>query len=196
MKTTMNIPADLLKEAIEASQAQTQTMAVVMGLQELIEKAPQRVKIPPRIEIVKLDTWTPEVTVPLNGGRRLPLDQYFAKPDGPIPNSGRIRQLIEDGVVAIVQPIRAELKSGIIKSSKLAQFDRVIGSLENADPDWNSELTWAMVAKLAETCRKARIPTPGLVDRMILAACESSGNRLWTLDLKLEKLAKHLGLAK
>ena len=56
MKTTMNLPADLLKEAIEASQAQTQTMAVVMGLQELIEKAPQRVKIPPRIEIVKLDT--------------------------------------------------------------------------------------------------------------------------------------------
>ncbi len=123
--------------------------------------------------------------------------EYFAKPVRTHSKTlDELDQLIEDGVVAIVQPIRAELKSGIIKSSKLAQFDRVIGSLENADPDWNSELTWAMVAKLAETCRKARIPTPGLVDRMILAACESSGNRLWTLDLKLEKLAKHLGLAK
>ncbi len=57
MKTTMNIPADLLKEAIEASQAQTQTMAVVMGLQELIRK--KRLKELRSLrgsEIVKLDT--------------------------------------------------------------------------------------------------------------------------------------------
>lgn len=53
----MNIPADLLKEAIEASQAQTQTMAVVMGLQELIRK--KRLKELRSLrgsEIVKLDT--------------------------------------------------------------------------------------------------------------------------------------------
>lgn len=34
----MNIPKDLLKEALQASGAATQTMAVVMGLQELIRK--------------------------------------------------------------------------------------------------------------------------------------------------------------
>ncbi|MBI3534518.1 MAG: hypothetical protein HY072_03390 [Deltaproteobacteria bacterium] len=34
----MNIPADLLKEAVQISEASSQTMAVVMGLQELIKK--------------------------------------------------------------------------------------------------------------------------------------------------------------
>ena len=34
----MNIPRDLLEEAVEVSQASSQTMAVVMGLQELIRK--------------------------------------------------------------------------------------------------------------------------------------------------------------
>ena len=34
----MNIPRDLLEEAVEVSGASSQTMAVVMGLQELIRK--------------------------------------------------------------------------------------------------------------------------------------------------------------
>lgn len=34
----MNIPRDLLEEAVQVSGAPTQTMAVVMGLQELIRK--------------------------------------------------------------------------------------------------------------------------------------------------------------
>ncbi len=34
----MNIPTDLLKEAVELSGAASQTMAVVLGLQELIKK--------------------------------------------------------------------------------------------------------------------------------------------------------------
>jgi hypothetical protein len=38
MKTTMNIPKDLLKEAIILSGAASQTMAVILGLQELIKK--------------------------------------------------------------------------------------------------------------------------------------------------------------
>jgi hypothetical protein len=38
MKTTMNIPKDLLKEAISLSGAASQTMAVILGLQELIKK--------------------------------------------------------------------------------------------------------------------------------------------------------------
>jgi hypothetical protein len=38
MRTSMNIPKDLLKEAIELSGASSQTMAVVLGLQELIKK--------------------------------------------------------------------------------------------------------------------------------------------------------------
>jgi hypothetical protein len=38
MRTTMNIPKDLLEEAVRLSGAATQTMAVVMGLEELIRK--------------------------------------------------------------------------------------------------------------------------------------------------------------
>ncbi len=38
MKTTMNIPKDLLQEAISLSGAASQTMAVILGLQELIKK--------------------------------------------------------------------------------------------------------------------------------------------------------------
>lgn len=34
----MNIPKELLSEAVRVSEAPTQTMAVVMGLQELIRK--------------------------------------------------------------------------------------------------------------------------------------------------------------
>lgn len=38
MRTSMNIPTDLLKEAVKLSGASSQTMAVVLGLQELIRK--------------------------------------------------------------------------------------------------------------------------------------------------------------
>ncbi len=38
MRTSMNLPKELLEEAVAMSGAPTQTMAVVMGLQELIRK--------------------------------------------------------------------------------------------------------------------------------------------------------------
>ncbi len=38
MRTTMNIPKDLLAEAVEVSGASSQTMAVIIGLEELIRK--------------------------------------------------------------------------------------------------------------------------------------------------------------
>jgi hypothetical protein len=38
MRTSMNIPRELLEEAVELSGASSQTMAVVMGLQELIRR--------------------------------------------------------------------------------------------------------------------------------------------------------------
>ena len=37
-KTTMNLPEELLKEAVQVSGAQTKTMAVILGLEELIRK--------------------------------------------------------------------------------------------------------------------------------------------------------------
>lgn len=38
MRTSMNIPKDLLREAVELSGASSQTTAVIMGLEELIRK--------------------------------------------------------------------------------------------------------------------------------------------------------------
>ena len=38
MRTTLDIPQDLLKQALQVSQAKTKTMVVVLGLQELIHR--------------------------------------------------------------------------------------------------------------------------------------------------------------
>jgi hypothetical protein len=38
MRTTMNIPKDLVREAMRLSDAASQTQAVIMGLEELIRK--------------------------------------------------------------------------------------------------------------------------------------------------------------
>jgi len=42
MKTTMNIPKELLREAVLVSGASSQTMAVIMGLHELIKRQRMR----------------------------------------------------------------------------------------------------------------------------------------------------------
>lgn len=39
MRTTLDIPEDLLNEAVRASGAKTKTMAIVLGLKELVYKA-------------------------------------------------------------------------------------------------------------------------------------------------------------
>jgi Arc/MetJ family transcription regulator len=39
MKTTLNIPDDLIKEAMTASQSRTKTEAVITGLKELIRQS-------------------------------------------------------------------------------------------------------------------------------------------------------------
>ncbi len=38
MRTSMNIPKELLEEACEAAGVKTQTMAVILGLQELVRQ--------------------------------------------------------------------------------------------------------------------------------------------------------------
>jgi len=38
MRTTIEIPDTLMKEALRASQAKTKTMVIVLGLQELINR--------------------------------------------------------------------------------------------------------------------------------------------------------------
>ena len=38
MRTTVEIPDDLLSEALRTSQARTKTMAIVLGLKELINR--------------------------------------------------------------------------------------------------------------------------------------------------------------
>lgn len=38
MRTTLELPSDLLEEAMKVSHVRTKTMAIVLGLQELINK--------------------------------------------------------------------------------------------------------------------------------------------------------------
>ena len=38
MRTTLDLPEDLLKEALRVSHARTKTMAIVLGLKELIHR--------------------------------------------------------------------------------------------------------------------------------------------------------------
>jgi len=38
MRTTLELPSDLLQEAMKVSHVKTKTMAIVLGLQELIHK--------------------------------------------------------------------------------------------------------------------------------------------------------------
>ena len=59
-KVSMNIPSDLLDEAVRTSGATTKTMAVILGLEELIQrkrldallqpKTPASVKLSPRAQ--------------------------------------------------------------------------------------------------------------------------------------------------
>lgn len=38
MRTTLDLPEDLLKEALRVSHARTKTMAIVLGLKELVHR--------------------------------------------------------------------------------------------------------------------------------------------------------------
>jgi predicted nucleic acid-binding protein len=102
----------------------------------------------------------------------------------------RLDDLICEDLVAIVQPVQAEVLSGRIKKEREPEIRAAFGALRSLDLDWNAPATWDAVARCAVHAREAGVPCAGLVDRMVLLAAEHGGAALWTLDGPLLKLAQ------
>jgi predicted nucleic acid-binding protein len=106
---------------------------------------------------------------------------------------GAMAEAIADGEVCIVMPIYAELLSGARHDD--LEVRALLSTLRFVDLDWNTRTVWERVAALGEVAHTRRLPIPGLVDRMILAAAEESGEPLWALDGPLRRLARARHLA-
>ncbi|MCC7343601.1 MAG: PIN domain-containing protein [Deltaproteobacteria bacterium] len=106
-----------------------------------------------------------------------------------------LESLIQEGAVVTCLPIRAEVFSGNINPKLRVRLQESFDAMDKVDPDWNRVATWDTIADFAARARRAGIPVPGLVDRMILASALQGEARLWTLDLRLQRLANALGLS-
>lgn len=99
-------------------------------------------------------------------------------------------ELIINDEVAIIEPIRAEILSGHIVASSKSEIVEALNLLHIIDVDWREREIWDEIIKLAEIARKARLPIPGLVDRMIIMSALRADAKLATLDKSLLSLAK------
>lgn len=104
-----------------------------------------------------------------------------------------IADAITEGEVCITLPIYAELLSGSKHGDR--ELATLLSSLRFVDLDWSAREPWDRVAALGQHAFARRQRIPGLVDRMILAAAEASGEILWALDGPLMRLARSLGIA-
>lgn len=103
--------------------------------------------------------------------------------------------MIEERRTVTCLPILAEMLSGKPAAATRATITHAFESMTFIDPDWKVLDVWHKVADLAQEAYKAKMPVPSLVDRMILLSAREAGARLWTLDLKLDRLARFLGVA-
>lgn len=106
-----------------------------------------------------------------------------------------LESLIQEGAVVTCLPVRAEVFSGKINPKLRVRLQEAFDAMDKVDPDWNLIAAWDAIASFADRARRAGLSVPGLVDRMILASGLHGEARLWTLDIKLQRLAKVLGIA-
>ena len=104
-----------------------------------------------------------------------------------------LAESITAGDVAIVLPVYAELLSGARHDDD--ELRTLLSSLRFVDLDWSARTVWERVATLGDAAFTRRMRIPRLVDRMILAAAEESGEPLWALDGPLLRLARARGIA-
>lgn len=100
---------------------------------------------------------------------------------------------IVEGDACIVLPIYGELVSGARHGDR--EFRELLASLRFVDLDWTARAVWERIASLGHEAFSRRLSIPGLIDRMILAAAEESGETLWVLDGPLRRLARAVGVA-
>lgn len=105
-----------------------------------------------------------------------------------------LESLIEERQIATCLPIKTEVLSGRMSESTRKLLLEAFDAMDFIDLDWNSSKTWEALIEFALLAQKKKASLPGLVDRMILACCQSAGSPLWTLDRKLSNLAKALKL--
>lgn len=98
--------------------------------------------------------------------------------------------LIEEKQVVTCLPITAEILSGEIPASKRSVIQDAFNAMVFIDLDWNSKKIWEEITHFALTAKKQGMGIPGLIDRMILLAAQKGSCSLWTLDRKLQQLAK------
>lgn len=92
-------------------------------------------------------------------------------------------------------PIKAELLSGNLNARVKKQVDGLFQSIPLIDLNWGEFSVWDQIISISTHCRKNKIALPGIVDRMLFLAARKASAKIWTLDGKFLKLARHFGLA-
>lgn len=118
----------------------------------------------------------------------------FFKPHASWINSLFLESLIEEGEMATCFPIWAEVLSGEMTPKTRQTVSDAFKSMIFVDVDLNSSQTWEELIEMALFAKKHKLSTLGLIDRIILLASKKSNSKLWSLDKKLNHLAKALSL--
>lgn len=100
-----------------------------------------------------------------------------------------LKELISNGDVVLIEPIRAELLSGHVVPKLKNEIVSYFDALDMIDLDWNSRKTWDDIIALAEIAKINGLPIPGLIDRMILIAALNASAKIASLDKGLLTLA-------
>ena len=118
----------------------------------------------------------------------------FFRPHPSKLNSLLLENLIEEGEVVTCFPIWAEVLSGEMTFKTRQTVSDAFKSMIFIDVDLNSPQTWEELIELAHFAKEYKLGIPGLIDRIILLASKKSTSQLWSLDKKLNHLAKALSV--
>lgn len=113
--------------------------------------------------------------------------EFFQK--SPAISTTDLELLIEERKVVTCLPVMAEVLSGKMSSKVRQTVRHAFEAMTFVDLNWNAAETWHQLVDYCLKARRREMGIPGMVDRMIFAACQESGAQLWTLDKNLQRLA-------
>lgn len=109
--------------------------------------------------------------------------EYFSKrPRISDESISFINEIICNGDVVLIEPVRAELLSGHILPQRKDEIVAALDMLDMIDLDWNSRNTWDDIISLADVARNKNLPIPSIIDRMILIAALNANVQIASLD--------------
>lgn len=118
------------------------------------------------------------------------IEFFSKKPTISSDSIASLKELISNGDVVLIEPIRAELLSGHIVPNLRHDVVLALDVLDMIDLDWNSRNTWNDIISLSEIAKNNKLPIPGIIDRMILIATLNASVQIASLDQKLLALAR------